>query len=460
MKALFVICLLSVATLVATETFQGVVEKVYSSKGLIDHYKSIIKRSYATFENSDMGTVSDNTGFWIFGTSMTIKKTSVDAMSFGDIAGVNYADNEYVFSVNPFVGDLHYTWSYNIAVAPFSHKSVCKFTVKPYKLKIKFDLVKDKLSVDRHIEYSQPPTLECDDKDIEDKSQYKWMKELRDTTYTEKLGEYFQKAINTWLDKVDTVFIASTQATLDDLDFALKPHLKEISPGSGATLQIGYNYDITLMKKKATPVPTQERKTLQSGGDLTMYFFEEFFQSMLELDKKTVSFWTAISQANLPDGSTFGMTANDFRYIIDGMNKYSKDTPIDVGCEYGESDPLVQLNTTGVHLVMPIACSLRAGTSKVLDATFTMTVTSQPAIDSNGTVSLKNPTYLIENFEANNIVGKKVLKEYLVNRIIEYTSLQNPFGDMTYEHGQFEDLKQLRIQTGEKFIKITAEIPD
>eukprot|EP00343_Euplotes_focardii_P007765 CAMPEP_0205821072 /NCGR_PEP_ID=MMETSP0206-20130828/4978_1 /ASSEMBLY_ACC=CAM_ASM_000279 /TAXON_ID=36767 /ORGANISM="Euplotes focardii, Strain TN1" /LENGTH=361 /DNA_ID=CAMNT_0053116275 /DNA_START=294 /DNA_END=1379 /DNA_ORIENTATION=+ len=359
-------------------------------------------------------------------------------------------------------GSLKYTWTYSYSAIPYSHKAECKFKVPTHNLKQKFEMKGDKLSISRNIEYPNggPKLVVCDDEDQKDLSNYDWMVEVRQK-YEEKLEVAFTDAINNWLSEVDTIFTSTTDAELDDLSYSLSPHLKQTESDDSSNLVVGYNYDITLHKKKRSPVVTQEISTLSNEEDLTTYFFEEYFQSLLELDKEAVDFYTAINSEDLPEGSTYTMTAKDFRYMIDGMQNFDPNTAVSVGCEYGATPVQVHLHSdTGVELTLPIMCTLRAGNTKALVANFEYVIIGQPMISQNGTLSLIGVVYTVNDFSAKNFIGGRVLTDYLVNRITEYSVLESPIKEMSYYDGKFEGMNHLKVLVGEQYLRIVADIPD
>ena len=463
MRVIVFLCLLVLTIFVSSKIAPGVVEQIYSTQGLIDHYKSLFKHSGHTFDSSDMGSESETWGWWIFGTKMSIRNTYLDEYKFGSLGKVNLVDNTYDFEIGPMTGKLKYTWTWRFFVIPFNYKAECKFSIGTHHLKQKFEIVNEKLQISRSIDYTGgPPKLDCsgNDRSIMTNSHYDWMTEVR-AKYEKSLGKFFTAAMDDWLNSVDTIFPKTSEANLDDLTYSLSAHVKQAEPDQQTNLMVGYNYDISLLKKKRSPVATEEMGNMESKGDLTTYFYEEYFQSLVELDQEAVDFWAAVNSENLPKGSSYKMIAKDFRYIIDGMQNFDASTPITVGCEYGSPDIQARFDeTTGVNLVLPLLCSLRAGNTKALDIFFEYKVMGTPKIDSDGSISITDVSYDIDNFTTTNRIGGRVIDDYLINRIIEYSELVNPLAEMKYNDERFKGMNQLSVEVGKQYLKVYANIPD
>lgn len=462
MKVL-VFSLLVLTALVVANVPAGVVEQIYSSQGLFDHYESLFKHSDSTFGDHDMGTEGESTGYWIFGTGMTIKNTYLDEYKLGQLNKINYADSTYDFEHSEVTGILKYKWTYRWFFIPFNHNAECKFSVGVHHLFQKFNMTDSAVKITRSIDYTDgAPKLDCGDGDALQSSNaaFDWMKEVRDK-YEQKLGDNFLFAINSWLNDVDTIFASATSAKVDVLAYTLNSHIKQAGPDVSANLMIGYNYDISLNSKTRSPVAKEDISQYETQGDLTTYFFEEYFQSLIELDKEAVDFWVAVSNDNLPKGISFTMYAQDFLYIIEGMQKFDPSAKVDAGCEYGDGNATISIDpSTGVSLQLPILCTLRVGTAKVLNTTFSYTMNGTPAISDSGDLSLNNISYQVSNFQSKNFIGTKVLDEYLIRRIQEFSKLQNPIMDMKYNDQRFNGIVNLKVSAGKQFIKVTGDIPD
>jgi hypothetical protein len=462
MKVL-VFILFVLTALVVANISPGVVDQIYSSQGLIDHYESLFKHSDSTFGDHDMGTESDSTGYWIFGTGMSISKTYLDDYSLGKLTKINFHDSTYDFEHSEVTGTLKYTWTYTLSFIPLSHTTECKFSVGVHHLYQTFNMADSKLDINRTIDYtSGAPKLNCDDGDASQTGNtgFDWMKEVR-AKYEDKLGDSLLNALNSWLDSVDTIYQSTSSAKVDVLNYSLEPRIQQAGPDVNANLMIGYNYDITLNSKTRSPVANESITEFEIQGDLTTYYFEEYFQSLIELEQEAVDFYLAVSNDNLPKGLSFTMYAEDFLYIVEGMQKFDPTANVDVGCEYGNGTATVNIDvTTGVSLHLPILCTLRVGTSKALTATFDHIVVGTPAISQDGVLSLSNISYQIDNFVSQNLIGAKVLDEYLVRRIQEFSTLQNPVKDMDYDDKRFVGIDSLKVNAGKQFIRVTGNIPD
>lgn len=457
MKIAFFLFVLIALTLANTPA--GVVEQVYSKNGLDNHYRQIFKRSESTFGDHDMGTEGDVYGYWIFGTGMTIKNTYLDEYDLGDVTQVTFKDNVYDFEHTAITGKLKYTWSYRWFVMPFSHSAECDFSVGVHHIKQKYFLKNETFGIERTVEYTTgEPTIDCTDGDATQSSHwgYEWMIQIRED-YKKNLGANLQAALNSWMNGVDSIFNTVKLANVDELSYTLTPHLKEAQSDANSNLVMGINYDISINSKSRSPVPREDISQYQVTGDMTTYFFEEYFQSLLELDKEAIDFWLAVTGKNLPAGLSYGMKVKDFLYIIDGIQKYSSDSDVEADCEYGTGNPVVSIKEgLTASLTLPIACTLKTGKDTILTSSFTLLITAQPQISSQGALSLTNFTYTVNNFLATSNVGKKVLTDYLIRRIESYANAARPLSDLEYFDNRFANMTDFSISTGNKYLQVSG----
>lgn len=439
----------------------GVVEIVYSKSGLDRHYTNIFKKAESTFGHQDLGTHGDIYGWWVFGTGMTIKDTYLDNYKLGEITKINYADSTYDFEHSEISGTFRYTWSYRWALVPFSHSAECTFYVGPHHISQKFVQDGENFVIQRDVTYtSGEPEINCEEGDAQQDSHwgFEWMKQVR-AEYEKELGQNLKAVISNWLNTVDVLIPNVSSAVLDDMTYTLKPHLKLAQPDSDANLMIGYNFDISLNKAKRSPEAHEEMDKFDFSNDVSTFYFEEYFQSMVELDKEAVDFWLAVTSKNLPSGLTFGMKAKDFLYIIDGIQKYDPNTAMEVDCQYGDGNATISINNN-VRFSLPILCTLKAANDKILTSHFEFVITGSPVISSQGAISLGDVAYQVLNFSASSTYGGKILTDYLVRRIESYANAANLVGGMEYFDQRFAGMTNLSVYAGKQYLRVSGNLPE
>jgi hypothetical protein len=437
----------------------GVVQKIFSKEGLDKYYVSLFENAEQTFGEQDMGTAGDVYGWWIFGTGMTIKNTYLDEYDLGTISKVNYADSKYEFTQSAITGLLKYKWTYRWFLIPFSHQAECKFSVGTHLITSEFTQHLEEFRIDRNVIYTDgAPTIDCTDGDATQDSHwgYDWMKTTRDG-YGVMLGENLKTALSSWLDSVDNIYESTKLANLDNLGYTLIPHLQEAKSDADSNLVMGYNYNITLNSETMSPIAHEDIKSYDVSSDVSTIFFEEYFNSIVELEKKSLDFYTAINNKNLPEGLSFELKAKDFRYIVDGMQKYELDAGLEVDCEYGDDNPTVHVDEKATFN-LPISCTLKCGRDTILTSSFDMVINGNVAITAQGALTLENEDYQVKNFYAESKIGTKVLPEYLIRRIESYSNAANFVDDIEYFDNRFQNLTNLSVHTGKQFVRVSGNI--
>ena len=92
---------------------KGTIERIYSEDGLEKFYTKTFMEANLTFKE-DLGTHSEFTGWWIFGTEAMIYNTHLANIDFGKISTGTFDSPtmKYVFRGGPFNADFLYSWEY------------------------------------------------------------------------------------------------------------------------------------------------------------------------------------------------------------------------------------------------------------------------------------------------------------------------------------------------------------
>ena len=438
----------------------GVVEKIFSKKGLDDHYRIIFEKSDATFKQQSLGSHSSSTGWWIIGEGVTMSNTYLDEYNLGDITKINYANLEYLLENDKITGTFKYRWTYRWYLIPFFHSSECKFTLGVHNIKQKYGInEKGKFDVNRTIEYtSSKPELDCTEGD--QKQSTAWghdeLVKVRNDYVENYLPNFLSEAMDTWLDSVDNIYSTTVSASMDKLTFTLGETVNSIIPDDNADLMLGYNYTIKYNSKSIVPEPHEDISGHDSSSDLSFFFYEEFFDALLSLDRQTIPFVGLITDSNLPEGIQFRMKAKDFRYIIDGMQKFDPESNMEADCGYyADGNTSLTIDTT-VNVGLPMSCTLKCVRTVVLKTTFDLVSSGKPALTKDGALYLEELTYDVKNFNAVSPTGEKVLSEYLENRIEEYASLSQSLSSIEYYDERFSNLTELTVHGDSHFVRVSG----
>lgn len=463
MKLTLFLCTLAlVLALVYTTKPTGVIEKMYTKEGLDNHYRSIFSKANSTYGQHSLGTASDSKGWWIFGTAVSITKSYLDNYSLGDVGTINYSDMTYRFTSTSISGTFKYKWTYRWYFIPFHHTSECTMTLGTHDIVQKYVNKDGKFGVDRSIDYtSGNPVFDCSDGDQKQKTSWghDWLVEVRTKYFNEALPTFLSSAIDEWLDSVDDIYTIVSSATMDKLTFTLGETLNQVVPDDNANLVLGYNYTMKYNSKSVTPEPHEDITGHDGGRDLVVYFYEEFFDSLVTLDRQTIPFVGIINDKSLPAGIEFRMKAKDFRYIIDGMQSFSPDSDMEADCGYSSGNSTFAISDSFVSISLPISCKLDCGAKHLVDATFDLYAQGQASIQNDGTLSIINLTYDVLNFNAVSPTQQKILSEYLVRRIISYTTLSQSLSNIQYLDQRFNGMINLSVQASPQVLKVSADFP-
>jgi len=116
------IILVSLALLCMAIQPKGSIERIYSEEGLESFYTQTFREANLTFKE-DLGTHSEYTGWWIFGTEAMVYNTHLENIDFGKVSTGTFDSQtmKYLFRGGPFTADFHYSWEYRFFIFPFTH---------------------------------------------------------------------------------------------------------------------------------------------------------------------------------------------------------------------------------------------------------------------------------------------------------------------------------------------------
>lgn len=462
MKSIVLVLLLACIHTSMSAPSPGIAVDVYSRNGLEHHYKNVFSQSGQTFGSQTMGDQSDSWSWmwWGFGTSMALSSLRVENFTMGAVTASQYnpQDGSYTFGIGETTGTFKYTWTYWVTVVPVFHYADCKFTLKEHQMTQKFTKDGEKFKIDRDFLFTNGnPTLDCTDGDSTQSShwKYEWMKQVRDE-YTKDLDKSWKKALLAWIDKSDTINSSVSTATLNGLTFTLDSHMKDSSSSANENYIHATNFDIKLNGKQYSPVPSTEVPAFETKNEMSTYYFEEYFQSMIKLIKETTKINVSVNDKTLPDGIQFRLKAKDFLYVIEGMSKFDLATDLSVSCKYGDKD--IDLKIANMITVkIPMSCQIYAASTFIVDTSFYMQVVFTPDITATGILHSRLETYTIGDFTYTNKIGEKVLSDYVIRRLISYLTITNPIGQIQYTDPSLPNLTNISAIAGNHFLQITGD---
>ncbi len=132
---------------------KGVIERIYSEEGLEQFYTETFMNANLTF-TEELGTHSEYTGWWIFGTELMIYNTHIKNIDFGKISTGSFDSDKmvYTFRGGPFTTDFTYSWEYRLFIFTFTHDAECKVTFPTFTVTASFKQNGDEVDTSLHIE--------------------------------------------------------------------------------------------------------------------------------------------------------------------------------------------------------------------------------------------------------------------------------------------------------------------
>ena len=130
-----IILFLSLFALYCAIQPQGVIDRVYSKEGLQDFYNKMFKNVQNTW-NEDLGKTETHTGWWIFGTGLSIKKTKFSKIDMGKGTGVEFdqTKKQFTFDRDQMSATFDYTWYNRWFLFSFGHPSTCDVKLNNFKI--------------------------------------------------------------------------------------------------------------------------------------------------------------------------------------------------------------------------------------------------------------------------------------------------------------------------------------
>lgn len=179
MRTLVFVCAIAICLAIQPK---GTIERIYSEDGLEKFYTETFMLANLTFKE-DLGTHSEYTGWWIFGSEATIYNTHITNIDFGKISTGTFdtPTMKYVFRGGPFSADFEYSWEYRFFIFPFTHQAQCQVSFPTFTVTATFKQDGDAVSTDLHIEIPfDSLKFSCiDDEKTQGSRGYQWMTEVR-----------------------------------------------------------------------------------------------------------------------------------------------------------------------------------------------------------------------------------------------------------------------------------------
>ena len=220
--------LLLAAAMAATP--YGTIEKVYSKDGLERFYTDQFSKAHETFKE-DLGVKKDSTGFWIFGTGVSVFKTGLSDIDMGKFTSIDFNNQEikYTLTADTLSATFDYKWRYRWFLIPINHKASCNLTVHNYHVESQYK--NSEGSVTQQIRVSIPhqdgAVLTCDDSDSNHWG-FDWMKKVRDQYVQDDLIPNLENAILNWFKGSDAIFKSAKETVVDDMTFKLAPKVTDV----------------------------------------------------------------------------------------------------------------------------------------------------------------------------------------------------------------------------------------